>query len=91
MFPKPEIRALMQQMVLVRAYTDRRHVSQDKKYQEMQEQRFHSTLLPLYVLLTPNDTFIASSTYTPSTQEFASFLKKAVPGDVNISALSPAH
>lgn len=85
MFPKPEVRALMQQMVLVRAYTDRRHVARDRAYQEMEDRRFHSTLLPLYVLLSPNDTFIASSTYTPDVQEFVSFLKSAIPGGVAIS------
>lgn len=85
MFPKPEVRALMQQMVLVRAYTDRRHVARDRAYQEMEDRRFHSTLLPLYVLLTPNDTFIASATYTPDVQEFVTFLKSAVPGGVAIS------
>ena len=75
----------MQQMILVRAYTDRRYVERDKKYQEMEDKRFHSTLLPLYVLLTPDDVFIASTTYTPDVQEFVSFLKKAVPGETNIS------
>ncbi|MFM8180043.1 MAG: hypothetical protein ACKOAG_12800, partial [Candidatus Kapaibacterium sp.] len=79
-------RALMQQMVLVRAYTDRRHVARDKAYQEMEERRFHSTLLPLYVLLSPSDTFIASSTYTPDVAEFVDFLKKGVPGSASISA-----
>lgn len=85
MFPKPEVRALMQQMVLVRAYTDRRHVARDRAYQEMEDKRFHSTLLPLYVLLTPSDTFIASATYTPDVKEFVAFLEKAIPGGVSIS------
>ncbi len=77
MFTKPEVQSLMSKMVLVRAFTDRRSVPQDKVYQQLEETRFKSTLLPLYVLLTPDDKYIASSTYTPELQEFLQFLGKA--------------
>lgn len=77
MFPKPKVRELMNSMVLVRAYTDRRNNPMDNKYKEMQSSRFNSTLLPLYVLLTPDNKLIGSSSYTDQEQEFIAFLQKA--------------
>ncbi len=94
MFPKTEIKTLMQKMILVRAFTDRSYVAQDKIYQEMQEKRFNSTLLPLYVLLTPDDKFIASSTYTPDLNVFVDFLKKASvvsASQTSLFELEPTH
>ncbi len=77
MFTKDEVKNLMSKMVLVRAFTDRSYVPRDKVYQQMEEQRFNSTLLPLYVLLTPNNEVIASSTYTPDVNTFVQFLQQA--------------
>jgi thiol:disulfide interchange protein len=77
MFPKPKVSELMNSMILVRAYTDRRYNPMDKKYREMQSSRFNSTLLPLYVLLTPDNKLIGSISYTDKEQEFISFLQKA--------------
>lgn len=77
MFPKQKVRELMNSMILVRAYTDRRYNPMDKKYRDMQSSRFNSTLLPLYVLLTPDNKLIGSSSYTDQEQEFITFLQKA--------------
>lgn len=91
MFPKQRVKSLMNEMVLVRAYTDRRTNPMDEKYRIMQEGRFNSTLLPLYVLLTPDDKFIASSTYTPSEDEFVTFLQKAKQQRMAVSELPAFH
>ncbi len=77
MFEKPAIKSLMGQMVKVKLYTDRReepYVSNKK----MQQERFNSIELPLYVILTPNEEFIATKTFTRDEVEFVDFLKKGV-------------
>ncbi len=86
MFTKAEVKSLMEKMILVRAFTDRSYIPQDKIYQEMQEKRFNSTLLPLYVILTPDDKVIASSTYTPDVSAFVQFLSKAQVSNSTASA-----
>lgn len=77
MFPRQQVKELMSKMVLVRCYTDRRYNPMDAKYQQMQAERFNSTELPLYVILSGNNEVIATSSYTSNEQEFISFLKKA--------------
>ncbi len=77
MFTKPSVRALMERMILVRAFTDRRNHPRDAMYKRYQQERFGSTLLPFYVILAPNGSVIATSTYTASEEEFLSFLQKA--------------
>lgn len=76
-FPNSEIQGLMQKMVLVRCYTDRRYNTMDAEYKKIQLERFNTTELPLYVLLSPDDKVIATSGYNSNEQEFISFLKKA--------------
>ncbi|GIV54159.1 MAG: thiol:disulfide interchange protein DsbD [Candidatus Kapaibacterium sp.] len=77
MFTKPSVRALMDRMILVRAFTDRRNNPQDAFYKRYQQERFGSTLLPFYVIMDPSGAVIATSTYTASEEEFVSFLRKA--------------
>jgi uncharacterized protein YyaL (SSP411 family) len=64
-------------MILVRAFTDRRNNPTDAAYKRYQQERFGSTLLPFYVLLAPDGSVIATSTYTSSEEEFLAFLRKA--------------
>ncbi|NLO20085.1 MAG: thioredoxin family protein, partial [Ignavibacteria bacterium] len=75
MFSKPEVQSLLKQMVKVKLYTDRReepYVSNKK----MQQERFNSIELPLYVILTPNEEFVATKAFTRDEREFLDFLKK---------------
>lgn len=77
MFSKPEVQSLLKQMVKVKLYTDRReepYVSNKK----MQQERFNSIELPLYVILTPNEEFIATKAFTRDEREFLDFLKKGL-------------
>ncbi|MFN8367683.1 MAG: cytochrome c biogenesis protein CcdA [Candidatus Kapaibacterium sp.] len=76
MFPRTKVQELMNQMVLVRCYTDRRYNPQDMKYQQLQLDRFKSTELPLYVILTPDDKVVGVSSFTTDEQAFLSFLQK---------------
>ena len=77
MFPRKEVQAEMNKMIKVRLYTDRRHVPQDKVNQQMQETRYGSVELPLYVILTPDEKLIAKTPFDDSQSNFLSFLKKS--------------
>ncbi len=77
MFTHPTVRSLMERMILVRAFTDRRNDPRDQYYKRYQQERFGSTLLPFYVLLHPRGDVIATATYTADRDEFLAFLQKA--------------
>lgn len=77
MFPRKEVQEQMNKMIKVRLYTDRRHVPQDKINQTMQETRYGSVELPLYVILTPEEKLIAKTPYDADQNKFISFLKKS--------------
>lgn len=75
-FPQADVRLLMNDMVKVQLYTDRRQepfISNKK----LQLERFGSIDLPLYVILKPDGGFIASKAFTRDKKEFIEFLKKA--------------
>lgn len=75
-FPQSDVRALMNDMVKVQLYTDRREepfISNKK----LQLERFGSIDLPLYVILKPDGEFVASKVFTRDKKEFIDFLKKA--------------
>lgn len=76
-FTKQAVRHYLERMILVRAFTDRRNYPRDEYYKRYQQERFGSTLLPFYVLLSPNGSVIATATYTPNEEEFIAFLRKA--------------
>ncbi len=72
MFPKPEIAGLLDQYVKVKLYTD---------YEEnkiLQESRFGSVELPLYVILTPEEDVIATNSFTRDVNSFRQFLEMGV-------------
>ncbi len=77
MFPRKEVQDEMNKMIKLRLYTDRRHVPQDKINQDMQETRYGSVELPLYVILTPSEKLIAKTPYDANQNNFISFLKKS--------------
>lgn len=75
-FPHNDVQALMNNMIKVQLYTDKRqepYLSNKK----LQVDRFGSLELPLYVILKPDGELIASKAFTRNKQEFIAFLKKA--------------
>lgn len=75
-FTLPQVQALMAQTVKVQLYTDRRtepYISNKK----LQLERFGTIELPLYVLLKPDGSVIATKAFTRSHEEFIAFLKRA--------------
>ena len=77
MFPLPEVRALLDQMVKVRLFTDRRGEPYESN-KKFQQERFGSIELPLYVILTPDGQPIATKAFTRDKEEFIAFLNKAL-------------
>jgi len=76
-FPVSEIQALMGSMVKVQLFTDRKqepYLSHKKR----QLEQFGSIELPLYVLLKPDGSVIATKAFTRDKAEFIAFLKKAL-------------
>jgi thiol:disulfide interchange protein DsbD len=77
MFPRPEVQAAMSKFVLVRLYTD----GAGKLYEDqqaMQNDRFGTVALPLYVLLSKDGTTITTFPgLTRNPAEFLEFLHKA--------------
>ncbi len=76
MFPKPAVRAELEKFVRVRLYTDGEGEPYEG-FQKMQEERFGTVALPLYVILTPSDQIRAQfAGLTRDETEFISFLQK---------------
>lgn len=76
MFTRAEVKELLNRMVKVRLFTDRR-VEPYISNKEMQMKRFKSIELPLYVIQTADEKVIATSSFTRNPTEFLGFLKKA--------------
>ena len=76
MFTRTKIDMLMNTMVKVKLYTDSRKES-ELANRQMQQDRYGSIDLPLYVLLDNNEKVIATKAFTRDEQEFVDFLKKA--------------
>lgn len=82
LFVHPEVRQLLEQMVRVRLFTDRRtepYIS-NKRFQQ---ERFGTVELPFYVLLRPDTTVIATTGFTRSAEAFADFLRQALTESVS--------
>ncbi len=76
-FGIPEVQGLMRDMVKVQLYTDRKtepYLSNKKR----QLEQFGTIELPLYVLLKPDGTVLATKAFTRDRAEFVNFLKKAL-------------
>jgi thiol:disulfide interchange protein DsbD len=77
-FPDPEVHGLLEQFVRVRLYTDDLEVGD--RWAALQEDRFGSAALPMYVLLTPDDELIGQRAgMVRPAAEFAEFLRAGVP------------
>jgi thiol:disulfide interchange protein len=75
MFPRPEVRALLDRYVRVRLYTDGRGAVYEEQ-QALQERMFGTVALPYYAILTPDGRPLATFLgMTRDRREFARFLK----------------
>lgn len=76
MFTRPNVQSLLNGMVKVKLYTDSRKES-ELVNRQMQQDRYGSIDLPLYVILDNNEKMIATKAFTRDEQEFIDFLNKA--------------
>ena len=74
-FPRSSVNDLMNNMVRVRLYTDRKSEA-DKWNKDMMMKRFNSIELPLYAIVDPNDKILETQSFTKNQAEFIDFLKK---------------
>lgn len=74
----PRVVELLSRMVKVELYTDGPG-PRPEAHAKLQEQRFGSVALPLYVLLTPDGAEIARVNQKVDEEEFVAFLRKAFP------------
>lgn len=79
MFPRPDVKEKLNKMVTLRLYTDGRDASNTIN-KKMQQDRYSSVELPLYVILTPNEELISSKSFTRDSKEFLDFLNKGLNG-----------
>jgi len=73
-FARPRVQQLLRRFVLVRLYTDSgpHHLEN----QQLQEERFGSVALPLYVIVSPAGEELARAPYTPREEDFVRFLRE---------------
>ncbi len=79
MFTRPEIRSLLDNMVIVDLYTDGTDVESEKN-QKLEDQKFSTVSIPFYAIMDPNQTVVA--TFPESTrdaQKFMAFLENKSP------------
>jgi len=77
MFTRSETNSMLNQMVKVKLYTDSRKESEIAN-RKMQQDRYGSIDLPLYVLLDNEEKLIATKAFTRDENEFNDFLKKGL-------------
>lgn len=76
MFPLPAVKAELEKYVRVKLFTDGEGEPYEG-FQRMQEQRFGTVALPLYAIMTPEDTIVARfEGLTRNQAEFVTFLQK---------------
>lgn len=77
MFTKASVIERFEKMVKLKLFTDRRTVESDKINKQMQQERFNSIELPLYVIMTPDEKLIGTLAFTRDEKEFINFLDRA--------------
>jgi len=79
MFPRPEVTLEMEKFVRVRLYTDGAGDLFEHQ-QKMQQVKFGTVALPLYAIVQPDGTTVATFPgLTRNSNEFLAFLKKGTP------------
>ncbi|MCX6147486.1 MAG: thioredoxin family protein [Candidatus Kapabacteria bacterium] len=76
-FPDQTVKELMSKYVLIRLYTDRRQ-EPELTNKKMQENKYGSIELPLYVILKPNEEYIGSQAFDRDKNKFIKFLKNGL-------------
>lgn len=74
-FVKPAVKNLMDNLVRVRLYTDRKSDA-DNWNKEMMMSRFNSIELPLYAIVSPDDKILETQSFTRDQAEFIEFINK---------------
>jgi thiol:disulfide interchange protein len=75
MFPRPEIRSALKDLIIVDLYTDGTDAESEKN-QKLENQKFGTASIPFYALIDPDQNVIATfPQLTRNTQEFLSFLE----------------
>ncbi len=83
MFTKPEVAAVMKNIVLVDLYADGTDAASQSNL-KLEEEKFQTIAEPFYVLYDPNQNVLATASYTRDTQAYLAFLNtKAAPAPVN--------
>jgi thiol:disulfide interchange protein len=75
-FKRPEIDAALRKFVTVRLYTDK-ETPESERYKKMEQERFGTVALPLYVVLAPDEKKLAETSYNPDAGQFLTFLQDA--------------
>lgn len=81
MIARPAVQELLQNFVFAELYTDRKdpvHKAKDAENSRLQEDRFATAALPLYVLLGPDGQERARLLGKSNVAEFVEFLKKGL-------------
>lgn len=79
MFPRPEIRSALKDLVIVDLYTDGTD-SESEKNQKLENDKFTTASIPFYALIDPDQNVIATfPQLTRNPQEFLSFLETKAP------------
>ncbi|MBK9246606.1 MAG: thioredoxin family protein [Ignavibacteria bacterium] len=74
-FVKPAVKNLMDDLVRVRLYTDRKSDA-DNWNKDMMMKRFNSIELPLYAIVSPDDKILETQSFTRNQAEFIEFINK---------------
>jgi thiol:disulfide interchange protein len=79
MFTRPEIRTVLNKMVIVDLYTDGTDAESEKN-QKLEDQKFATASIPFYALMDPAGTVVATfPQLTRDPHEFLAFLEKKTP------------
>ena len=79
MFTRPEIRSVLNNMVIVDLFTDGTDTDSEKN-QKLEDQKFSTASIPFYAIMTPDGTVVATfPQLTRNPQEFLAFLEKKTP------------
>ena len=73
MFPRPAVARALEGHIRVRLWTDRRQPS-DEAHRRLQEARFGTVELPLYVRFSPEGQVLGTQAFTQDEATFLAFL-----------------
>ncbi len=79
MFTRPEIRTVLDKMVIVDLFTDGTDAESEKN-EKLEDQKFSTASIPFYAIMTPDGSVVATfPQLTRNPQEFLAFLEKKTP------------